>query len=127
MWKILAAASTAVALFAAPAFADMADWDANTDSMIDRDEFGTGFGEGGVFGDWDTDDDAMLTEDEWSLGWGDDYDEADYGAFSDWDANQDTFLDEDEFGSGVFGTYDTDDDDLWTDEEYTAFEDDDWF
>lgn len=127
MWKILTAASTAVALLGAPAFADMVDWDTSADSMVDQDEFGTGFGEGQIFSGWDADADAQLTEDEWSAGFGDRYDETAFGAFSDWDANQDSYLDENEFNTGVFGAYDTDADDMWGDAEYGAYEDDEWF
>lgn len=127
MWKILTAASTAVALLGVPALADMADWDASADSMIDQGEFGTGFGEGDVFGEWDADDDDLLAEDEWIAGFGDVYDEERFGAFSDWDSDESGFLDEDEFGGGVFGAYDADDDELWGDDEYGAFEDDGLF
>lgn len=127
MWKILTATSTAVALLAMPAMADMAEWDSTADSSIDQTEFGAGFGEGGVFGEWDADADEQLNEEEWTAGFGDRYDENEFGLFSDWDANQDTFLDENEFNEGVFGAYDADDDDLWGDEEYGAYEDDDWF
>jgi opacity protein-like surface antigen len=127
MWKILAAASTAVALLGAPALADMTGWDTSADRTIDRDEFGTGFGEGGVFSDWDADADTQLTEDEWTAGFGERYDESEFGLFSDWDANQDTFVDENEFDEGVFGSYDADEDDLWGGEEYGAYEEDEWF
>lgn len=127
MWKVLTAASTAVALLGVPALAEMSDWDTNADSSIDETEFGTGFGSGGVFGDWDTDADAQLTEDEWNIGFGDEYEEEEVGPFSDWDVNQDTYLDENEFNEGVFGSYDEDDDDLWGEEEYGAYEEDGWF
>jgi hypothetical protein len=127
MWKILTAASTAFALLGAPAFAQMTDFDADDDAMIDRDEFDTGFGEGGVFGDWDDDDDLQLTEDEWDAGFGDSFDEERFGAFSDWDADASGFLDETEFNEGVFGAYDEDDDDLWGDTEFGVYEDEGLF
>ena len=127
MWKILTAASTAVALLGAPALADMAEWDTSADSMVDQEEFGTGFGEGGTFGEWDADQNQQLTEDEWTTGFGDNYDEEKFGAFSDWDENQDTNLDENEFNQGVFGGYDQDEDEMWGEEEYSAYEEDEWF
>ena len=127
MWKILTAASTAVALLGTPALADWATWDTNADAMLDENEFGTGFREGGLYNTWDADQDAMLTEDEWRTGFGDRYDETRYGVFSDWDANQDTFLDEDEYDRGLFSAYDADDDSIWSEDEYGAYEDDDWF
>ena len=127
MWKILTAASTAVALLGAPALADMAEWDANADSSIDQTEFGTGFGEGDTFGEWDADADEQLTEDEWNTGFGDNYEQEQFGAFSDWDENQDTYLDENEFNQGVFGAYDQDEDDAWGEQEYSAYEEDEWF
>jgi hypothetical protein len=127
MWKILTAASTAVVLMGAPAVAQMADFDANDDMFVDQNEFGTGFDGGGIFGDWDTDRDEMLSEDEWNVGFGDDYDENRFGGYTDWDADQSGMLDQNEFNEGVFGGYDEDDDDLWGESEYGAYEDDGWF
>ena len=127
MWKILTAASTAIALLGTPALAEMDDWDASADSMIDETEFGTGFGESEVFGEWDADDDELLSEDEWTTGFGETFEEDRFGAFADWDENQDLYLDEDEFNAGVFGAYDADDDDLWGEEEYGLYEEDEWF
>jgi opacity protein-like surface antigen len=131
MWKILTAASTAIALLGAPALADMAEWDANADSTIDQNEFGSGFGGGGVFSQWDADSDSALSEDEWNAGFQsnleDDYDQSEFGAFSDWDASGDSMLDESEFNEGVFGAYDDDADSMWGEEEYAEYEDDEWF
>ncbi len=127
MWKILTAALTAIVLMGAPAFAEVADFDANNDAMIDQSEFGTGFGEGGVFGEWDADQDQMLSENEWTAGFGNRYDEARYGAYDEWDFDQSGGLDQNEFNEGVFSVYDEDDDDLWGETEYGAYEDDGWF
>lgn len=127
MWKILTAASAVVVLMAAPALAEMGDFDVNDDAMIDQSEFGAGFGQGGIFGDWDSDGDELLSEDEWNVGFGDDYDEDRFGGFLDWDADQSGALDQNEFNEGVFGGYDEDDDDLWGASEYGAYEDDGWF
>ena len=123
MWKIFTAASTALVLLGTPALADWEGWNANADAGIDQTEFGTGFGEGGVFGEWDGDDDNQLSEDEWNAGYG----ERDFGMFNTFDEDDNQFLSEDEYNAGVFGGYDADDDGMLTQEEYGEYEDDEWF
>lgn len=131
MWKIITGASTAVLLLGTAASADLVAWDSTADSVLDETEFGAGFGQGDSFDIWDSDGDGLLSENEWGVGLenqiGAEYNEDDWGLFSDWDENEDALLDEAEFNSGVFGAYDLDDDDLWGDEEYGAWQDDGWF
>ncbi|WP_282026256.1 hypothetical protein [Limimaricola cinnabarinus] len=50
------------------------DWDADTDGMLNPDEFRTGFAEMKDFTAWDTDGDGMLSEEEWYQGNFDHYD-----------------------------------------------------
>ena len=71
-------------------------WDANTDQVVDEDEFYVG-----VYNAWDVDDDDILTDAEYSEGWGTwfgDYDEVGYG---DLDLDADAELTEDEFATGL--------------------------
>jgi hypothetical protein len=126
MWKILTAASTALVLLGTPALAQM-EWDINADSSIDETEFGTGFGQGDIFGEWDVDDDAQLTEEEFTTGFGDRLDEEKFGAFGDWDADASGSLSQDEFGAGIYGGYDADDDGMLSQEEFGVYEEDEWF
>lgn len=91
MWKILTAASTALMLIGTPALAQWDEWDANADGVVDEAEFGTRFGEEGVYGEWDEDDDGLLSEDEFNAGVFGMYDEDDSG---DW--NEEEFNDYEE-------------------------------
>lgn len=79
--KLLCATALSVSVFAAPAMAQEAwsDWDADSDSILSEDEFGTGFGGTGVYDTWDADDDGLLSEDEFTAGIYDSYDDDDSG------------------------------------------------
>ena len=143
MWKILTAASTALVLIGTPALAQWEEYDANQDALVDENEFGAGFGAGGVFGGWDEDDDELLSQDEWGAGMFGAYDrdgdaawnqeefgafgERRFGGYRDWDEDADGFLSEDEFNAGVYRGYEADDVEGWNQEEFGAYEEDGWF
>lgn len=62
---------TLAAIVASPALADMfADWDANGDGVITRDEFHAGMGAIGVYRRWDANHDGILSDDEFRAAWG---------------------------------------------------------
>lgn len=86
--KPLGIGAFALSLFAAaPASAEMFDdWDTDDEVGISEDEWGTGFGESGVYDTWDADD-GLLSEDEFNS-----------GVFGSYDANDDGTIDETEFG-----------------------------
>ena len=88
MWKILTAASTAVALLATPAMAEWDEWNADGDAEMTESEFGTGFGEADVYGEWDQDDDGALTQEEF-----------DTGVFGLYDEDEDNSWNEQEYGA----------------------------
>lgn len=143
MWKILTAASTAIALTAAPALADWEGWNADNDGFVTQNEFGTGFNEGGLFNTWDANRDAQLDENEWGTGlfggfdrdddqmWSEDefgaYGERTFGGYGQWDEDRSGMLSQDEFNTGFVRGYDRDMDEQWNQEEYGAYEDDEWF
>lgn len=112
--KMLLGTTVAVSLLAAPAIAqEVGAWDGDSDGIISEEEFGTGFGETGVFDEWDANDDEALSQDEFNAGIGDNTDEFNerFGenSFSEWDEDGDGALSEDEFEGGVYSTYDADD------------------
>lgn len=78
-------------------------WDANTDQIIDQNEFHTG-----VYDAWDVDGDSVLTEAEYTEGWGTWFGDYNEVAYDDLDLNTDAELLEDEFatGFGEAGIYD---------------------
>ena len=82
MWKILTAASTALVLIGTPALAEWDEWDADDDSAVAEEEFGTGFEEAGVYGEWDQDQDGALSADEFDSGVFGLYDQDEDGAWS---------------------------------------------
>jgi hypothetical protein len=81
-----------------------------------------------VFGEWDTDADNILSRDEYEAGVEMQDDADTFGAWDDyyteWDEDQDGMLTQDEYDAGLFDTFDTDDDELWTEEETKAWEED---
>jgi hypothetical protein len=79
--KLTTVTALALSLFAAPALAQEAyeDWDSNSDAAIDENEFGTGFGDTGIYDEWDADDDGNLTEEEFNAGVYGGYDDDDSG------------------------------------------------
>ncbi|SMF00410.1 EF hand [Tistlia consotensis] len=70
--RTLAALAVALAAIgASPALADMfADWDANGDGVVSRDEFHEGMGAIGVYRRWDANHDGILSDDEFRAAWG---------------------------------------------------------
>lgn len=86
----MTAIALALGLAAAPAMAqdDWSAWDANSDGLIDNEEFNTGFGENDVYGTWDSDGDGSLTEDEFNT-----------GVFNSYDEDGDGSLNEEEFAT----------------------------
>jgi hypothetical protein len=118
--------SAAALLIAGTAFAQ-SGWDANADGMIDRDEFSAGLGEN-AYGEWDTDGDGMLSRDEYQAGV-EGSDEADsFSAWDDnyagWDSDEDEMLSRDEYEEGLWSSFDSDEDDMWNEDEHTAWEED---
>lgn len=119
----LAAATLALSLASGPIVAQEAfgDWDANTDSGVDVTEFETGLGEAGLFSRWDTDADGSLSQDELDTALGDrDLD------FSAWDGDGDGVLRESELLSGLFSAHDADASGNLDEEEFGAFESEDF-
>lgn len=114
-----AASAFALALAATPVLAQgIADWDGDADGLLNEEEFGTGFGEEGVFDDRDADDNMLLDQEE--LAW----DGEAEAPWSDWDADGDELLDEEEFNAGAFDRYDADDDGLIGEAEFGDLGDD---
>lgn len=123
-FTFLAALITLICI-ASPAAAQcgFSDWDGNSDSNLDEDEFDSALEEVGYYDDWDADGDSFLSEQEWNDGidsFGV-YGTADYEDFSEWDEDEDGRLSEDEFGAGIFDTVDRDDDDSIGEDDW------DWF
>ncbi len=87
--KITGITALLVSLAAVPALAQeaMTDWDTNGDSIISEDEFGTGWGNAGIYDSWDADGDGALSEDEF-----------DTGVYGGYDADGSGAIEEPEFG-----------------------------
>lgn len=106
---------------AAPAMAatpDFGAWDANRDSMLDQNEFRTGFNDGDWFGDWDGNRDNRLSNEEFDMqakNWGFDSDD---GVFDVWDADDDGFLTNNEYADGAFVHWDRNRDYMLNDDEF---------
>ncbi|TGN61820.1 PRC-barrel domain containing protein [Paracoccus liaowanqingii] len=79
-------------------------WDADSNQMIDENEF-----HGGLYDAWDVDRDGMLTEAEYGAGWDTWFRDQDAVGFNDLDLNADAGLDESEFSAGLgeAGLHDT--------------------
>lgn len=86
------------------------EWDSNSDSYLDEDEFFDAYDEVGYYGEWDGDDDDTLSETEWEMGIDEHLGAYDSGMYSDWDINGDGMLSEDEFHEGLFDLIDNDND-----------------
>jgi hypothetical protein len=79
--KLTLISAAAALLTATPALAqDMAEWDADSDGVINQEEFNAGWGDVGSYGEWDADGDGSLTEEEFNTGLFDGYDADDSGA-----------------------------------------------
>lgn len=86
--KTAAISAVVVTLIAGPALAQgMGDWDSNSDSMLDQNEFSTGWADNNAFGTWDADSDGLLSQDEF-----------DAGVFGGYDQDDNGMIDEPEFG-----------------------------
>ncbi|AHM61693.1 hypothetical protein D770_17205 [Flammeovirgaceae bacterium 311] len=99
-------------------------WDADANTMMDRDEFGAAWTEANYYGRWDANRDNYIDESEWNAGrnaYMRDVDTAQIGAYSDWDADGDGRLDENEFRDRTFDVYDTDRDGGITENEYNTW------
>lgn len=118
--------STAALLLAGAAFAQTS-LDTNADGRIDRDEFRASFGDNS-FGSWDENDDGMLSRGEYEAGVKAQSDADSYTAWDDrysgWDSDADEMLSADEYDEGLWSQYDADQDDLWSQEERSAWEQD---
>ena len=81
LMKLAASSAIALSLLSAPVFAqEFSEWDGDADGALGEEEFGTGFGEAGVYDGWDEDGDGVLSEDEFNAGVFDGYDADDSGA-----------------------------------------------
>lgn len=124
-FKTMTAAGLALSLFAAPAMAQDAfdDWNTDAEAGINSEEFNTGFGEVGAFDNWDSDSSGALSENEFSEGLFGSLDtdnsgsleEAEFNSFSDgadrwgfdsaemseWDTNADSAVSQDEFDTQI--------------------------
>jgi EF hand len=119
--------TSAAALLIAGSALAQSDWDKNSDGMIDRQEFNAGMGDN-TFGTWDADGDGMLSQQEYdnAVEMQDDADS--FGTWDDqfggWDADQDKALSGEEYSTGVFGAFDKDQNDMWSEDESAAWEED---
>ena len=128
--KTTAAAGLAFSLLAAPAIAQEAwsDWNVNSDTGIDANEFNTGFDGAGIYDKWDANDDGNVSQDEWNAAIGDNstaFNER-FGetAWDDWDADDNDMLTNEEFQTGAFGAYDDNDDNYIDEPEFGDYGDD---
>lgn len=127
--KSTAAATLALSLMAAPAVAQGAfdDWDTDADASITAQEWNTGWANYGLTGDMDADADGSIARTEFEEAIGDEtaFNER-FGetAFDDWDANDDDVLSDEEFGTGVYGAYDADASGTLEEQEFAAYGDD---
>lgn len=99
-------------------------WDADSNAMIDRNEFGAALTEAGYYGRWDANRDNFIDESEWSAGRNSymrDFDEARVGAYSDWDVDADGRLNEEEFRNRSFDAFDEDRDGNLAEAEYNSW------
>ena len=79
--KLTLASAAAALLTASPLVAqEFSEWDEDGDAAVSEEEFGTGFGEAGVYDSWDEDGDGALSEEEFNTGVFDGYDSDDSGA-----------------------------------------------
>ena len=60
-----------------------------------------------AIGDWDSDGDSALNEQEFNEGWGSSFGDGE-SAFNTWDEDGDGSLTEDEYNTGVYNSYDDD-------------------
>jgi len=101
---------------------DMTAWDSSGDTMLDANEFGTGFDS--RWSTWDGDADGKISKTEFdtaSSTWGDAPGGVDKnGLFDTWDADKDGLLDNNEFRTGSFSTWDADRNNTIDNNEYTA-------
>ncbi len=118
--KTLLASITALALVGGAASAQISDWDANEDAMLDRDEFRTGIGaESDRWNEIDADQSGEVDEEEFQAGMG-----AEAEGWGESDADQSGGLSQEEFGDAQFDQYDQDQDDMLNEEERAQFEED---
>ena len=99
-------------------------WDADSNTMIDRNEFGTAWGEAGYYGRFDANQDNFIDESEWNAGrnsYMKDVDDTRVGAFTDWDADADGRLSENEFRDRTFDAFDADADGNLAEAEYNSW------
>ena len=78
---------------------------------------------GPALGDWegaDANDDSHVDLGEFGSELGE------RGVFAGWDTDGDGALSPGEFGTGLYGQYDQDKDELWSEEEFGVWQDDDW-
>ena len=80
----------------------MGEYDADADTMVNQDEFNTGFGGSGTFAGMDADGSGSLSEDEMAA------DTSGTMMMEDYDADASGDVSEDEFNQGTFAGYDTD-------------------
>ena len=125
------------------------EWDIDEDNQWTEDEFGTAFGDAGLFDEWDMDDDDFLTDDEFGEGFYTIYDVDDDDTWSKeefdtwatalgkdfnysiWDTNDDGVVDAGEFSeavkeAGIYKDYDSDNDGLYIEDEVTKVFFDTW-
>lgn len=124
----LLAGALAAAGLAAPALAadlskaELGDWDADGDGVLEREEFMRGFGGTGVYGEWDSDGGGWLVDEELNKGLGDAvvYDNATSRIWDLDDGN--TEIDEATFGNRYFDSYDEDGSGTLEGKEWQRFE-----
>ena len=97
------------------------NYDADSDTYVTEEEFGTAYGESGLYTTYDTNTDMYLDEDEYNTGYvGAGFDTADnYGTY---DADGDGRISQDEVNAGLFARMDTDGDGRISRTEFSAYE-----
>jgi Ca2+-binding EF-hand superfamily protein len=99
-------------------------WDADANTMIDRNEYTTAWNEAGYYGRWDANRDNFLDESEWNAGqntYMQDMGADQVGAFTDWDADGDGRLTDTEFRDRTFDVFDADRDGNLNEAEYNTW------
>lgn len=99
-------------------------WDADANTMMDRNEYNTAWNEAGYFGRWDANRDGYIDESEWNAGrnaYMRDLDEGQIDAYNEWDTDADGRLSEEEFRDRAFDVYDTDQDGSLSEAEYNVW------
>jgi hypothetical protein len=86
--------------------ADLGEFDANADGVLDENEYYGYVSDAGVYSEWDADNDGFIEENEFGeLGVDND--------FSDWDEDNNDYLDTAEVYDGLYSSFDENENGHW--------------